>query len=201
MMLITLVVPTWYVNGHAWYTDGMAYDLSGLKREIEGTKAWLTTELAALRTGRATPALLDSVSLEVYGSRMKLKEVGSVAVEDARTLYVTPWDTSQIKAIEKAITVANLGVSVGADERGVRVSFPELTAERREQLIKLLKGKLEEARVTLRGKRTDAIKALEKAELAEDDERRAKDEIQKLVDQGNADFEALAEKKEQELHS
>lgn len=179
----------------------MAYDLSELRKGIEETKEWLQAELAALRTGRATPTLLDGVSLEIYGSRMKLKEVGSVSVQDARTLYVTPWDQEQIKAIEKAITVADLGVSVGADEKGVRVSFPELTAERRAQLVKLLKSKLEEARVTLRGKRTDAIKEVEKAELAEDEDRRTKDEIQKLIDEGNKAFEAIADKKEEELNS
>ena len=179
----------------------MAFDLNPLKKGIEETKMWLMTELAALRTGRATPALLDGVSLEVYGSRMKLKEVGSVSVQDARTLYVTPWDAEQVKAIEKAITVADLGVSVGSDEKGVRVSFPELSAERRAQLVKLLKSKLEEARITLRGKRADAIKDLEKMELGEDEERRTKDAIQKLVDDGNKEFEALADKKESELNS
>jgi ribosome recycling factor len=183
----------------------MAYDLNPLKKGIEETKVWLQTELAALRTGRATPALLDGVSLEVYGSRMKLKEVGSVSVSDARTLYVTPWDGGQVKAIEKAITVADLGVSVGADEKGVRVSFPELTAERRAQLIKLLKGKLEEARVALRGKRTEHMNAVEKLEkdgaIGEDDMRRTKDAIQKLIDEGNKQLDQLAEKKEQELSS
>lgn len=179
----------------------MTYDLNPLKKGIDGTKEWLVTELAALRTGRATPTLLDGVSLEVYGSRMKLKEVGSVSVQDARTLYVTPWDQGQVKAIEKAITVADLGVSVGADEKGVRVSFPELTAERRAQLVKLLKSKLEEARVTLRGKRADSIKELEKLELGEDEERRTKDAIQKMVDEGNKEFDAIADKKEQELNS
>jgi ribosome recycling factor len=181
----------------------MAYDLNTLKKGIEGTKEWLVTELAALRTGRATPALLDGVTLEVYGSRMKLKEVGSVSVQDARTLYVTPWDVGQVKAIEKAITVADLGVSVGADEKGVRVSFPELTAERRAQLVRLLKSKLEEARVTLRGKRTEHMNAVEKLEkdgaMGEDEMRRTKEAIQKLIDEGNKSFEVLADKKEEEL--
>lgn len=177
----------------------MAFDLNELKRGIEESKAWLVQELASLRTGRATPALLDSISLEVYGSRMKLNQVANVSVEDTRTLYVSPWDSSQVKPIEKAITLADLGVSVGADEKGVRVSFPELTAERRGQLVKILKGKLEDARVALRQKRTDAIKALEKENLGEDDVKRAKDEIQKLIDEGNRVLEEVAVRKEKEL--
>lgn len=177
----------------------MAADLSELKRGIEESRAWLVQEFASLRTGRASPSLLDGVSLEVYGSRMKLNQVANVSVEDARTLYVSPWDMEQVKPIEKAITLADLGVSVGADEKGVRVSFPELTAERRGQLIKVLKGKLEEARVALRQKRTDAIKALEKDDLGEDGVKRAKGEIQKLIDEGNQTLEEVAGKKEKEL--
>jgi ribosome recycling factor len=179
----------------------MAYNTKELQKNIEETKEWLTQELSSLRTGRATPALLDGVELEAYGSRMKLNQTASISVQDARTLYVTPYDASQVKAIEKAISVADLGVSVGSDERGVRVSFPELTAERREQLVKLLKAKLEEARIALKQKRADAIKALEGEELGEDDTKRGKDEIQKIIDEGNKALETIAEKKETELAS
>ena len=126
-------------------------------------------------------------------------------VEDARSLYVSPWDMSHIKAIEKAITVANLGVSVGADEKGVRVSFPELTTERRQQLIKLLNNKLEEARIAIKQKRTHAMEGIQKAqkagELSEDEARDSKDDAQKIVDQGNKSLEELADKKEKELQS
>lgn len=177
----------------------MTYDLKNLKGEIEETQQWLSQELAALRTGRATPALLDGVELEVYGSRMKLNQTASIAVQDARTLYVTPYDVEQVKPIEKAISVADLGVSVGSDERGVRVTFPELTAERRGQLVKLLKGKLEDARVTLKQKRSDAIKEMEKEEMGEDDQKRAKDDIQKAVDEGNKALDEIASTKEKEL--
>lgn len=183
----------------------MAYDTSELKKGIIETADWLKQELGALRTGRATPALLDGISLEVYGSRMKLNQVASISVEDARTLYVSPYDASQVKAIEKAITVADLGISAGSDDRGVRVSFPELTAERRAQLIKLLKSKLEDARIAIRGKRTEIIQGIEKAEkdgeMGEDDARRAKDDVQKLIDEANKNLESIAEKKEQELQA
>lgn len=177
----------------------MAYDTKTLQKDVDETTSWLQQELASLRTGRATPALLDGIELEVYGSRMKLNQTASIAVQDARTLYVTPYDASQVKDIEKAIAAADLGVSAGSDERGVRVSFPELTAERRGQLVKLLKAKLEDARVALKQKRADAIKALEKDALGEDDTKRAKDDIQKLIDEGNKALEDVAAQKEKEL--
>lgn len=181
----------------------MAYDFSKLKIGIQGVETWLQNELASLRTGRASPALLDGVHVEVYGSRMKLSQVASVTVEDARSLYVSPWDKGQLKPIEKAITVADLGVGVGSDDKGVRVSFPELTTERRQQLIKLLKGKLEEARVSLKGERTRTMNEIEGKEkdgdMSEDEAHKAKDDAQKMIDECNKKLEAFADKKEQEL--
>lgn len=177
------------------------YDISQFKKAAAEKGDWLSVELQGLRTGRATPTLLDGVSVEVYGSRMKLKEVANLMVEDARTLYVNPWDKGQLKAIEKAIMVADLGVSVGSDDKGIRVSFPELTAERRTQLTKLVRGKLEEARVALRGARTKAIGDIEKSDASEDDEKRFKAEVQKIVDDANKALEGIAEKKEAELLS
>lgn len=181
----------------------MAYDLSKLKTGVQHVETWLQGELSSLRTGRASPALLDGIQVEVYGSLMKLPQVATVTVEDARSLYVAPWDKGQLKPIEKAITVADLGVGVGSDEKGVRVTFPELTTERRQQLIKLVRTKLEEARVSLKGERTKAMEDIEKKqkadELSEDAARGAKDEVQKLIDAGNKKLEEQADKKEKEL--
>jgi ribosome recycling factor len=175
------------------------FDISDFKKTAAEKVEWLRTELQGLRTGRATPALLDSVSVEVYGSKMKLNQVANVAIEDARTLYVNPWDKGQVKAIEKAITLADLGVSVGSDDKGIRVSFPELTAERRAQLVKLVGGKLEEARVHLKTSRTKAIGEIEKSGASEDEEKRLKNDVQKLVDETNGELEDVANKKEEEL--
>ncbi len=177
------------------------YDLSSFKKIAAEKGEWLSLELQGLRTGRATPTLLDSVSVEVYGSRMKLKEVANIAVEDARTLYVNPWDKGQVKILEKAIMLADLGISVGSDDKGIRVSFPELTEERRTQLVKLVRGKLEEARVALRSARTKAIADIEKSEESEDDEKRSKADVQKVVDDANQELERIAEKKETELRA
>jgi len=175
------------------------YDIASFKKLTAEKGEWLQRELQGLRTGRATPALLDSIKVEVFGSMMALNQVASISVEDARTLYLSPWDKGQIKLIEKAITLADLGISAGSDEKGVRVSFPELTAERREQLVKLVKAKLEEARVQLKGARTKAIADMEKEAANEDEERRGKETIQKVVDEANKELEAIAEKKEVEL--
>jgi ribosome recycling factor len=181
----------------------MAYDFSNLKKKIAETEDWLKKEFSGVRTGRATPALLDNIKVDSYGSRLPLNQVGTVGVEDARTLRVSPWDASQVKEVEKAITVANLGVSVAVDDRGIRVSFPELTSERRESLMKLAKTKVEDAKITLRGARDEVwndIQRKEKeGEMGEDEKFRSKEDMQKLIDAGNKSFEELLKKKEVEI--
>lgn len=181
----------------------MPYDFSTLKNNIKETEEWLSRELGGVRTGRASIALLDSVKAESYGSRMPLNQLALLSVEDARTLRIIPWDKTVMKSIEKAIAEADLGVAVSTDDMGLRVSFPELTADRRVMLGKLASDKTEHARVTLRGHRTSAIKDLEAAEkgggMGEDEMKRFKDEIQKLIDAGNASLEALLKKKQNEI--
>jgi ribosome recycling factor len=119
----------------------MAYDFKGFESSIKNILEKLGRELAGVRTGRATPAILDSVTVESYGTRMNISQVANVNVEDARTLRITPWDMSNAKEIEKAITMANLGLSVGMDEKGVRVNFPDLTGERRATVDQSREGK------------------------------------------------------------
>jgi len=181
----------------------MAYDFSKLKANIKETEEWLSRELSGVRTGRATPTLLDSVKPEAYGTRTSLRELASVSVEDARTLRVIPWDTTLLKTIEKGITDADLGISVSTDDQGLRVSFPELTSERRAQLSKIAGDKTEQAKVTLRSHRTDAIKALDAAEkeggMGKDEAARLKTEIQKLIDAGNDALAGHLVKKETEI--
>ncbi|MDP1707141.1 MAG: ribosome recycling factor [bacterium] len=180
----------------------MAYDFSKLKVDIKETEEWLARELSGVRTGRATPTLLDSVKPETYGTRTALRELGSVSVEDARTLRIIPWDTGLLKAIEKGITDANLGVGVSTDDQGLRVSFPELTSERRTQLSKIAGDKTEQAKVTLRSYRTDAIKdidMLKKEGMSEDQAKRDKDEVQRFIDAGNESLLKILEKKEVEI--
>lgn len=183
----------------------MAYDFKKLRAGVSETENWLEKEFFGIRTGRATPALLDSVQVDAYGSRLSLKEVATLSVEDARTLRITPYDVSQSKEIERAIVSSNLGVGTAVDERGLRVSFPELTSERRAQLLKLVNQKLEDARISLRKVRDgvwdDIQERARTKEIGEDDKFRFKDEMQKLVDEGGKRLEALAEKKRRELES
>lgn len=181
----------------------MAYDFSKLKANIKETEEWLSRELAGVRTGRATPTLLDGVKPEAYGTRTPLRELAAISVEDARTLRIIPWDMSLLKTIEKGITDANLGVGVSTDDQGLRVAFPELTSERRAQLSKIAKDKTEQAKVTLRSHRTDALHALETASkeggMGKDELQRLKTEVQKLIDAGNEALAKVLEKKEVEI--
>lgn len=182
----------------------MAYNFKNFDDRAQGVNEWLVREFSGIRTGRATPMLLDLVQVESYGTRVPINQVGSVMVEDARTLRISIWDQSQVKNVEKAIVEADLGVSVVADGNGIRVIFPELTSERRTQLLKIAKGKLEEARVSLRGARDETMKefdTLQKSgELSEDERFKSKEELQKRIDTHNAKLLELYELKESEIN-
>lgn len=164
---------------------------------------WLGGEYGGIRTGQAAPGLLDSIKVENYGAMMNLNQVGSISVEDARTLRISPWDSGSIAAIERAITEADLGVSVATDSSGLRVIFPELTSERREQLNKLAKSKLEEARVRVRHVRDDVMKQVDAAhkagDIGEDERFSQKEVVQKKVDEVNEKLEELYNQKEKEI--
>jgi len=181
----------------------MAYDFSKLKTDIAETEEWLTRELSGVRTGRATPTLLDGIKPEAYGTRTPIRELANISVEDARTLRIIPWDKELLKVIEKGITEADLGIGVSTDDQGLRVSFPELTSERRTQLSKIAGDKTEQAKVAMRGHRTEAMKTLDAAEkeggIGKDEILRLKAEVQKFIDAGNGALERLFEKKELEI--
>jgi len=181
----------------------MAYNFSEFKKGLGEVEAWLTKEYAAIRTGRATPSILDHVKVNSYDSMMPINQVASITTEGPRSLRVVPWDATVNKAIEKAINESDLGLSVTVDEKGVRVTFPELTAERRESLVKLAKQKLEDARISLRKERENVwndIQEKEKAgEITEDEKFRLKNEMQKLADETNDKLVTLTERKEQEM--
>ncbi|MFA6095864.1 MAG: ribosome recycling factor [Candidatus Paceibacterota bacterium] len=183
----------------------MTYNFAALKKNIQATEEWLTKEFSSIRTGRANPSILDSVRVEAYGSDMPINQAAGITNEDPRTIRITPWDQSLVKAIEKSITVANLGVSVAVDDKGVRVSFPELTSERRVEIVKMAKEKYEQARIQLRKHReevhTDIDKKEKDGEIGEDDKFRLKAEMQKLVDEANKKLLAAMDKKEKEILS
>lgn len=181
----------------------MAYDYTAFEKNIEETVEWLTKEFSQIRTGRATPTLLDGVQVESYGARVPIVQIGSVGIEDARTIRIVPWDSGQVQDIERAIQNADLGLSVVTDEKGLRVVFPELTSERREQLMRLAKSKLEEARVSLRKERDDIIKDLEgdekAGEISEDEKFGTKERVQKKIDEINKELDMMLSKKESEI--
>jgi ribosome recycling factor len=183
----------------------MAYDFSTLKTQIKETEEWLQKELTGIRTGRASPILLDGIKPEAYGTHTPLTQVASVSIEDARTLRIVPWDKTLTKAIEKAVVDADLGVGTAVDDMGVRVTFPELTSDRRVMLVRLANERKEEAKVRIRGARTEALHALDASEkeggMGKDELARLKAEVQKYIDAGVETLEGFGKKKETEIAS
>jgi len=181
----------------------MAYDFKTLQKNIDDTKEWLKSELSTIQTGRANPSMVDSVLVDSYGTKVQIKEVGSVSVEDARTLRITPWDTDSIRSIEVALRDADLGFGISSDEVGVRVAFPELTTETREKYIKSVHSKLEEARISIRGIRDDVwndIQKMEKGgEVGKDEKFNLKEKMEEIVKKGNSKLEEVAEHREKEI--
>jgi ribosome recycling factor len=174
-----------------------------LKIQVDEVKQWLVKELSTLRTGRASITILDGVFVESYGAFSPINQVASITVEDAKTIRITPWDKTVVKGIEQAIQKADLGLSVMSNGIDVRVIFPDLTTETRLNLVKQGYKKIEEAKVSIRSERSDAIKKLEQFakdnSISEDDTKRYKEEVQKIIDQGVADFDTIGALKEKEI--
>jgi ribosome recycling factor len=181
----------------------MQYNFSNFKNELKKVEGFLVKEYNQLNIGRASPMVLDGISVESYGSHVPLKNTASVSIEDPKTLRIAPWDKNQIKNIEKAIIGANLGLSVATDDLGIRVIFPQLTTETRQSLVKVLKEKLEESRIIARHEREIVFRDIEVKEkegkLTEDERFRAKEELQKIIGEVNNNLEAIFEKKQREV--
>ncbi|KKQ34641.1 MAG: Ribosome-recycling factor, partial [Candidatus Nomurabacteria bacterium GW2011_GWB1_37_5] len=120
----------------------MSYNFSNFKTDLKKVEEWLLKEYSQIHTGRASPAVLDSIYIDSYGSKMPIKNIASITVEDPKSLRVVLWDKSQIKTLEKAVQAANIGLSVAVDDQGLRVIFPQLTEETRGQLVKVLRLKM-----------------------------------------------------------
>jgi len=181
----------------------MAYNFSPFETKLRETSEWLKGELMNIQTGRATPAILDGVKVDSYGAKVPINQVGSVAVEDARTLRVSAWDKDSIRNIEVAIRDADLGLGVSVDDQGLRVVFPELTTETREKYIKVVGKKVEEARISVRKERDEVwndIQKMEKdGEIGKDEKFKLKEKMEELTKKGNGELDQLAARKEKEL--
>lgn len=170
-----------------------------MQKSIEATRH----EFATLRTGRATPALLDGILVDAYGSPMPVNQLAQIHATDARQLTITPYDRSVVGAIEKAIKNSDLNLNPINDGAGIRLNLPPLTQERRKDMVKVLHKKAEDGRVAIRNVRREAndhIKQLEKnSEISEDESRRGHDQLQKMTDKYIAEVDTLQKAKEAEL--
>lgn len=181
--------------------------INDIKKEAEhrmqrGIEA-LKEEMRRLRTGRAHAGLLEHVNVEYYGTTVPVKQTANISVEDARTLVVTPWEKQMVAAVEKAIINAGLGLNPVTAGSVIRVPLPPMTEERRKELVKVVRAQAETGRVALRNVRREALgdlkDLLKEKMIAEDDERRGEDEIQKLTDRYVAQIDALLKDKEAEI--
>jgi ribosome recycling factor len=178
-------------------------DKSDLQRRMHGAVEALKHDLGGLRTGRASTALLDHITVEVYGAQMPLNQVATVSVPEPRLLTVQVWDRSSVQPIEKAIQSAGLGLNPITDGQLIRLPIPDLTEERRKELAKLVGQYAEKARIAVRNVRRDGMDHLKtderKHEISEDERKRLEHEVQKLTDQTIAEIDDAAEAKEKEI--
>src|ERR1700744_527424 len=179
------------------------FDMNDLKRRMQGAVQSLKQELAGLRTGRASSALLDHIQVEAYGSHMPLNQLATISVPEPRLLSVQVWDRSMIHAVEKAISVANLGLSPSTEGQVLKLRIPELNEERRREIVKVAHKYAEGARVAVRHVRRDGLDLLKKLEkdhqISEDHHTRQAAEVQKVTDSTIAEVEKLLASKEKEI--
>ena len=185
----------------------MPYDFSfsPLEKKLTELKEWLKKELFLLRTGRASPALLDNISVNYYGTKTPIKHVGTISTEDARTLRFKPWDVSLVHQIEQEVRYSNLGLQAIADKDSLRIVFPELTQERRNALLKVVSENLEHARISMRKARDEYWRDIQDKErggkLTEDDKYSLKEDLQKLIDKTAEEMDEIVAAKEKEIQS
>lgn len=180
--------------------DDVLFDV---EERMEGAVSALRSDLLGIRTGRATPALVEKIRVEAYGAVMPLNQVATISVPEPRLLLIRPWDASTIGAIQKAILKSDIGLTPNNDGKVIRLAVPPLTDERRRDLVKLLRRRLEEARVAIRNVRRDGMKSLgdlqKSKDISEDDFYQAKDDLQELTNEYVKKVDELGEQKEAEI--
>ena len=178
-------------------------DFSEIESRMDKTIEVLKQNLSEVRAGRANPAILNKVSVEYYGTPTPINQVAGISVPEARLIVIQPWDASILKEIEKAILASDIGINPNNDGKVIRLAFPELTEERRKELVKDIKKMAEESKVAVRAIRRDGIdkvKAMQKnSEITEDELRGAEDSIQKLTDKKIEEIDRVLDDKEKEV--
>ena len=185
----------------------MAYDVDTLMDSLEEnmmkSEDALNNNFAAIRTGKASPALVENITFEYYGTQTRIRDAAGITAPEPRLLVIQPWDASAVAAVEKAILASNLGITPMSDGKTLKLPIPELSQDRRQALAKQAKGAVEEAKVALRNLRregNDAVKkALKDSEITEDENKRLLDEVQKLTDRYIAALDKELTVKEKEL--
>jgi len=177
--------------------------INKIKPNLDRVLERFKEELVSLRTGRASPALIETVEVECYNSRTPLKQLAAITVSDARTLMVQAWDANVIKDIEKAITRSRTGLSVAVSGETIRVIIPSLSEDNRKELVRALHQKMEESKISVRSLREQVWKEIQEGErqglIREDDKFRGKDELQKVIDYYNNKIDEMGEMKEKEI--
>jgi ribosome recycling factor len=175
--------------------------ISDAKQKMQKALQVLQGDIATVRTGKATPALIENVMISAYGgsAKMRIMELATISVSDPHTLTLSPFDPSIISEIQKGIQEANIGLTPAINSDVIRISIPPLSAERRQELIKMMHQKLENVRIAVRQVRHDAMDAIKKSEMGEDEASRLEKEVQKLTDDMSFEIDSMGKKKEEEL--
>ena len=180
-------------------------DYSQIKDKMDKTVENLKVKFSEVRAGRANPAILNKVRIDYYGAPTPINQVAGVSVPEARMIVIQPWDISVLKEIEKAILASDIGINPNNDGKLIRLTFPELTEERRKDIVKDIKKLSEEAKIAIRSIRRDAMDLAKKEQkdgnMTEDEEKQAEDKIQKLTDQKVAEIDEISSKKEKDIMS
>lgn len=179
--------------------------MKDLEEKLHEIVSALKSDVGGLRTGRATPALVENLEIEAYGAKQPLKTLAAISAPDGRQIAIQPWDKSLLPAIERAIQSSSLGLNPVADKDAVRLSIPPLTEERKKDLVKILREKMEQSRIQVRRLRDEVMKEIDVEEkarsISEDEKFRKKQEVEKKVGEGNKKIEELGMTKEKEIMS
>lgn len=181
----------------------LADTLTKLSGRLEATRSNFQNDLAGIRSNRANPGMVEGVEVEAYGSKMRLRDLAHISCPEPRMIIVQPWDATQVETIAKGLGAAGLGINPAVDGQTIRLPLPPLTEERRAELVRIVRGKLEEARVAVRQARQDSLQILERGEkdglVGEDEVKRGQTQIQRIVDEAIKQLESLAQSKEAEV--